>query len=342
MRTKLSRRLSILLFIISFSLCFGQKTEFIIPKNIETLQNSVFNFTNEFTKDEPKAAAAGGETFSTTVDLYNLKYDTDYQNPYLKLGLKKGAKAKQSVQHAIWNITLEKVSSKNTKVIIFLEKIVPDSGSKKDVDIKQTQSTGKVEAEIKEFLLNDKEAAEALQTIEAASAAATEAADQIAAAEAKNVQKKVPSKKLQSLFSKKQFIPLPVTEDTFTKALQVQPDQKECADCKDGKYASWDFDDFNMIDVNMNHGLNYYALQYYGDQMVSGLPYGLVFNGSSPSECKTKFAKYNAQLYQTSVEVDENTSKALTVVAFKMNTSHVRLEFGNEYLTRLVISNKEF
>ncbi len=97
-----------------------------------------------------------------------------------------------------------------------------------------------------------------------------------------------------------------------------------------------------MIYVNMNHGLNYYALQYYGDQMVSGLPYGLVFNGSSPSECKTKFAKYNAQLYQTSVEVDENTSKALTVVAFKMNTSHVRLEFGNEYLTRLVISNKEF
>jgi hypothetical protein len=62
-------------------------------------------------------------------------------------------------------------------------------------------------------------------------------------------------------------------------------------------------------------------------QKVSGLPYGLVFNESTASECKTKFARYNAQLYQTTVEANANTSSALTVVTFKMNNSFVRLEF---------------
>ncbi len=341
MKMKLGRRLSLLLFIISFSLCFGQKAEFTIPKSIEALQSAVFSFSNDFTKDEPKAAASDDETFSTTVDLYHLKYDTDYKNPYLKLALKKGAKTQQFIQHASWNVTLEKISSENTKVSIFLEKVVPDSGSKKDVDIRQTLSTGKVEQEIKEFLLNQKEtkASPELQAIEAASAAATEAVDQM---KAKGLQKKIASEKLQKLFSKKQLIPLPVTADTFTESLQVQPEQLECGGCRNGKYSSWDFDDFNMISVNMTDGLDYYALQYYGDRMVSGLPYGLVFNDSSPSECKTKFARYNAQLYQTTVDVDDRSSKALTVVTFKINTNYVRLEFGNEYLTRIVISNKEF
>jgi hypothetical protein len=32
-----------------------------MPKNIETLENIIFKFENKFTKDEPKAAAAGGE-----------------------------------------------------------------------------------------------------------------------------------------------------------------------------------------------------------------------------------------------------------------------------------------
>ncbi|AZA63871.1 hypothetical protein EG345_03595 [Chryseobacterium carnipullorum] len=96
-----------------------------------------------------------------------------------------------------------------------------------------------------------------------------------------------------------------------------------------------------MIYANMNGGEEYYAIQYYGEDSVSGLPFGLVFNESSPSECKQKFARYNAQLYQTTVDTDENSARALTVVTFKMNSSFVRLEFGNQYLTRLVVSNKE-
>ena len=165
--------------------------------------------------------------------------------------------------------------------------------------------------------------------------------DQIAAVEAKQSQKKVTSKYLQDLFSKKQFISLPTNSDQIAKLLKTDPSEMDCESCKNGKYSNWDFENFNMIYANMTSGEEYYAIQYYGNDAVSGLPYGLVFNDSSPSECKTKFARYNAQLYQTTVDGDENTAKALTVVTFKMNSTFVRLEFGNEYLSRLVISNKE-
>ncbi|MGG5208459.1 hypothetical protein ACQWU4_05890 [Chryseobacterium sp. MIQD13] len=337
MKIQLNHKLSILVFILSFSLYFGQKTEFNIPKDIETLQNSVFYFQNDFTKDEAKAAAASDSDFSTTVDLYNLKYDTDTKNPYLDLALKSGSRPKQFIQQAIWTVNMKKMSSKSTKVTVSLDKIIPDSWSKKEVDTKLTKSTGMLEKEIKEFLLSYEPSA-----MDAAAAATGRAAAEIANFEEKAAQKKIVSKKLQALFSKKQFITLPASSDTFTKLLQVDPGELECKDCKNGKYSNWDFDDFNMIYANMNGGEEYYAIQYYGNDSVSGLPYELVFNESSPSECKQKFARYNAQLYQITVDTDENTSKALTVVTFKMNSSFVRLEFGNEYLSRLVISNKEF
>ncbi len=346
MKIKPNHKFSILVFILSFSLYFGQKTEFNIPKDIETLQNTIFYFQNDYTKDEAKAAAASNSDFSTTVDLYNLKYDGASKNPYLDLALKSGAKPKQFIQQAIWTVNMKKVSSKNTKVTVYLERLIPDSWSKKEVDAKLTKSTGKLEQEIKEFLINYKpsEAAEGAEAADASSAeAATTYSDAptLATEEGTPKQKKI-SKSLQNLFGKKQFITLPATSAVFTKLLQTDPSELECKDCKNGKYSSWDFDDFNMIYANMNDGREYYAIQYYGSDSVSGLPYGLVFNESSPSECKQKFARYNAKLYQTTVDTDENASSALTVVTFKMNSSFVRLEFGNQYLTRLVISNKEF
>jgi hypothetical protein len=347
MNFKLNHKLAIFIFTLCFSLYFGQKIEFTVPKDIETLQNSIFYFQNDFTKDEAKAAAASDSDFSTTVDLYNLKYDGDNKNPYLNLALKSGAKQKQFIQQAIWTVNMKKASSKSTKVTVYLDKIVPDSWSKKEVDTKLTKSTGKLEKEVKEFLLTYEPSETAIAT-EAADASTAEA-ETVAYATAEPVpvdemisKKKTVSKKLQSLFNKKQFIVLPAASATFTKLLQTSPSELECKDCKGGKYSNWDFEDFNMIYASMNDGREYYAIQYYGTEMVSGLPYGLVFNDSSPSECKQKFARYNAQLYQTTVDTDENSSRALTVVTFKINSSFVRLEFGNQYLTRLVISNKEF
>jgi len=345
MKTKLNRKISIFVFILSFSLYFGQKVEFNVPKDVETLQNSIFYFQNDFTRDEAKAAAASDSDFSTTVDLYNLKYDADTKNPYLDLALKSGSKPKQFIKQAIWNVNMKKVSSKSTKITVFLEKIVPDSGSKKEVDTKLTKSTGKLEKEIKEFLLNYKPSEHSNNNdVSDADSTATTYTTAVTTADmvAENPKQKKTSKKLQTLFGKKQFIALPATSDTFTKLLQVSPSELECKDCKGGKYSNWDFDDFNMIYANMSTGLEYYAIQYYGQDMVSGLPHGLVFNDSSPSECKQKFARYNAKLYQTVGDTNENSEKALTVVTFKMNSSFVRLEFGNEYLTRVVISNKEF
>lgn len=340
-------KLFLTLFILIFTLNFGQKTEFTVPKNIEELQNTIFDFKNDFTRDEAKAAAAGDNEFSTTVDLYDLKFDANEKNPYLNLAVKNGAKPKQFIQKAIWNVSMKKVSANSTKISVFLEEINPDSWSKKEVDVKLTKSTGKLEKEIKEFLLNSKikqtlkEVTETNTDAEIEVTTEAQIADQIAGFEAQKSQKKVTSKYLQNLFAKKQFISLPTSSDQLTKLLKTDPSELECETCKNGKYSNWDFENFNMIYANMTSGEEYYAIQYYGEDSVSGLPYGLVFNDSSPSECKDKFARYKAQLYQTTVGVDENTSKALTVVTFKMNTSFVRLEFGNEYLTRIVISNKE-
>lgn len=337
-------KLFLTLFILISILNFGQKTEFTVPKNIEELQNTIFDFKNDFTRDEAKAAAAGDNEFSTTVDLYDLKFDANEKNPYLNLAVKNGAKPKQFIQKAIWNVSMKKNSAKSTKISVFLEEVNPDSWSKKEVDVKLTKSTGKLEKEIKEFLLNSKikqTSKEVTDTnTEAEIEVTTEA--QIAGFEAQKSKKKVASKYLQNLFAKKQFISLPTSAEQLTKLLKTDPSEMECETCKNGKYSNWDFENFNMIYANMTSGEEYYAIQYYGEDAVSGLPYGLVFNDSSPSECKDKFARYKAQLYQTTVGVDENTSKALTVVTFKMNTSFVRLEFGNEYLTRIVISNKEF
>lgn len=353
MNLKLNHKILTLIFIIYFSMSFGQKVEFTVPKNIEVLENIIFDFENDFTKNDGMAAAAAASDggFSTTIDLHNLKYDADYKNPYLELAVNKGAKPKQFIQRASWNVTLAKISKKSTKVSIFLENITPDSWSKKEVDVKQTKSTGKLEKEIKEFLLNHKGAKTSSAQAVADAAAPTsdqmeeaevQAEAQMAEIENRRLIEKTTSKKLQGLFSKKQFISLPTTADTFTKLLQIQPSEPECETCKGGKYSSWDIEEvFNMIYAKMNDGEEYYALQYYGDKKVSGLPYGLIFNESSPTECQTKFARYNAQLYQTTVDTDENSSKALTVVTFKMNTNFVRLEFGNQYLTRLVVSNKE-
>ncbi|MCJ8154059.1 hypothetical protein MKJ01_09840 [Chryseobacterium sp. SSA4.19] len=348
MKVTLNHKFLILFFVSYFSLYFGQKVEFTVPKSIETLEDTIFDFKNDFTKDETEAVAAGDNEFSTTVDLYDLKYDTDNKNPYLNVALKKGAKAKQFIQKATWNVAMKKVSAKSTKVSVFLQEVTPDSWSKKDVDLKLTKSTGKVENEIKEFLLKSKAKKPSKETandgIDPNSEAQTTvlAEAQVAEFEAKTAPKKVTSKYLQNLFSKKQLIGLPTSADYITKLLKTDPSQLDCESCKNGKYYNWDFGDFNMIYANMTDGDEYYAIQYYGEDAVSGLPYGLVFNDSSPSECKDKFARYNAQLYQTTVNVDENSSKALTVVTFRMNSSFIRLEFGNDYLTRLVVSNKEF
>ena len=344
-------RLLIVLPILIFTFNFGQKTEFNVPKNIAELRNTIFDFKNDFTRYDVAADAAAGDTeFTTNVDLYDLTFDSNKKNPYLNLALKKGAKPKQFIQKAIWNISMKKVSAKSTKVSVVLEEIIPDSWSEKEIDVNLTKSTGELEKELKEFLLNakSKELSEGLIAVDDSSIDAetvammnTQADAQIAAVEAKQSQKKMTSKYLQNLFAKKQFINFPTSADQFTKLLKTDPTELDCETCKNGKYSNWDFENFNMIYAEMTSGEEYYAIQYYGQDSVSGLPYGLVFNDSSPSECKDKFARYNAQLYQTSINVTESSADALTVVTFKMNTSFVRLEFGNQYLTRIVISNKE-
>ena len=351
MKDKFSLFIGLLLCCSTFPLIYGQKTEFVVPQKMEVLENKISDFENPFIKSRGAQAASAsvdGSEFSTNIELENMEFNGK-SNPYLILGLNKGAKAKQFIQRASWMITLKKQSKNSTKVSLELTDIIADRWSKKEVDTKTTKSTGKLEAEVKTFLL-DKSIKPSENSdysgydgnADTASASVDEADIEaiIAAGDVQRNKKTTVSKKLQNLFGK-QFIALPTGASFFTKSLKTTATEKDCADCDNGKYSNWDFEDFNLIYAKMNSGEEFYALQYYGDVKVKGLPYDLVFNDSSPEECKIKFARYKAQLYQTTVNIDDNTANALTVVDFKHNNLYVRLEFGNEYLTRIKVSNKQ-
>ncbi|RXM67072.1 hypothetical protein [Chryseobacterium sp. CH1] len=115
MKTSLNLKLFTAISTLCFSLSFAQKVEFTVPKSIDVLENIIFDFKNDFTKDSAVDAAAMEDNFSTTVDLFNLKYDGGNKNPYLNLALNKGAKAKQFIERASWLVTFKKITKKVQK-----------------------------------------------------------------------------------------------------------------------------------------------------------------------------------------------------------------------------------
>lgn len=339
----------ILLYVCLFINVFGQKKEFVINQNQDVVFSKISDFKNDYTENGIQAGidSLDGEQV-TYIVLENIRE----QDSYLTLKLNKNAKAEQFLQKAIWKTSTKAINPSTTKVTIELESIQLDDFSKKDMDSKQTKSTGKLEKEIEAYLKDssiyiisedktDNEYPEAIDvSSEVVDAVATAAKQQIDFENITN-RKIAVSTTLKTLFGKG-LISLPTTDKKFSQLLKKSPNILSCEDCINKEFYSWDFEDyFNIIYVKMNDNLEYYSLQYSGEKEVSGLPYGLAFNGSSPTECRDKFARYDAQLYQTTVNVDENTSNALTVVTFKMNTSYIRLEFGNEYLTKIILSNQE-
>lgn len=154
-------------------------------------------------------------------------------------------------------------------------------------------------------------------------------------------QKKVTNPYFQLIFPKKQLLNLPTSATEISKLLRTDANELDCDACENGKNASWDFDGFNMIYYRLTSGEEAYAIQYYGNDAVAGLPYNLVFNESTAEECYYRLKKYNASIYQTTQEVDAMTSSAISVVSFKVNGLFVNLEFGNGFLSRMVVSNKK-
>ncbi|GEM_PF-1034162 len=344
--------IGVLILCLSFCGVYGQKTEFIIPQQLQDLESKIFDFANRYLdSDAPRAATASvdGSEFSTSLDLEKMEF-YGKSNAYLTLGLHKNAKDQQFIRRASWLITLQKESKNSTRVIMKLTDIVPDQWSKKEVNTKTTTSTGKLEEEVRAFLLNKAKRSTARKEnddenpIDSTAVPIEEAATTVAYPETEmsvrdNLKIRT-SKSLQKLFGK-QFLSLPTAPAQITQLLNTKPTLKSCDGCINNSYNNWDFDDVNLIHAKMADGTEYYALQYYGDGKLKGLPFDLVFNDSSPGECKGKFARYNPQLYQTTVAVDEMTSAAVTVVDFKQEKKFVRLEFANDYLSRVIVSNKE-
>lgn len=147
------------------------------------------------------------------------------------------------------------------------------------------------------------------------------------------------AEKLKSLFREK-FSVFP-SNDEITSALGVYPESLSCENCSNGNFYSWNLDQFNLINVSMTDGLQYYSLEYFGKDKIQGLPEGLIFNETTAEEAKYKFTNSNAQIYQESVTVNQSMSRAITVVTFEKESKFIKLNFGNEFLTKIIVSNKE-
>ena len=139
-----------------------------------------------------------------------------------------------------------------------------------------------------------------------------------------------------SKLTKNDFIKLPTNKEYFTKIIGKEPSEAFCETCKDQKYLSWDFDDFNLIYGFMKDNKPFYAIQYYGEDAVSGLPFNIVFNETSMTECTTVFARYNAQWYQTFGDEESDNSTKFNV-EFKKGNDNIQFEFKNKSLIRLLV-----
>lgn len=150
---------------------------------------------------------------------------------------------------------------------------------------------------------------------------------------------KIDAAKLKSLF-RENFLVFP-SNDEITNILGVSLESLSCENCSNGKLYSWNLDQFNLINVSMTDGLQYYSLEYFGKDKIKGLPDGLIFNETTAEEAKYKFTNSNAQIYQESVSVNQDISRAVTVITFEKENKFIKLNFGNEFLTKVLVSNKE-
>ncbi|WP_413531962.1 hypothetical protein [Empedobacter brevis] len=324
-----------ILFIVLFSIYTkAQETKFSINKPFKEVVSLVSNFNNDFTPtDRIGEAVASENEFKTTISLEKLKVDKDSE--YFSLAYKKPSEEMQFIKEAKWEVSINGNPNNSTEVKVKLSSIEPDIESKKIIDTKKSKSTGKLEEEIKTYLTNNNytinESTDSLVSDYSEEFDISDIPDQFEFKELEKLESKI----LKKLF-KNDFIKLPANKEYFTKIIGTDPKELYCEACKDDKYWSWDFDDFNLIYGFMKDSKPFYAIQYYGEDAVSGLPFNVVFNETSMTECKNIFARYNAQWYQN-VGDEESDNTAKFNVEFKKGNDNIQFEFINQSLKRLLV-----
>nr|WP_199158963.1 hypothetical protein [Pedobacter sp. ASV2] len=320
------------LLLLKASLSFAQEKEFTVSKNFNTTIDLVSKFQSQLANQEFDAVKSDN-MFATDIAINKEQYGLTQKDNFLLIKYK--SKPTKATVSSTWNITLKKISANKTAVKVRLAKIDADKISKSQIDATKTTSSGKLEKMLKNFIERNTDKEEYI-----IGTTSTEEAVDVAEAAAIN---QSTNADLGKLLDKNKMIPLPVTVDYFTKKLGFEPRTAENELCEKGIYYIWDLEnEVNLIYSRLKDKNQYASIAYFGDEKISGLPLGLIFNESTFDQCKSKFAKYKPTWHQETTEVSATESKAFLILEFKVNQYYVQLGFyNNKYVTSVQVSTKK-
>lgn len=144
--------LSILLLNITLSI--AQEKVFIVNRNFDKVIDRVSQFQSALVSDGGFDAAKSDKVFSTNILIKNEKYGRGTRNNYLVLKYK--SQSMKALVSTTWDIKLTKVTPVKTKITVSLVKIESDQSSRLKIDILKSVSSGKLEKQLKDYVLSTK------------------------------------------------------------------------------------------------------------------------------------------------------------------------------------------
>lgn len=134
------------LFLFNIFYGFAQEKEFVINENIKNVSFKVLDYQT-FVLSEISFSSRDEKMFETDITIKNEEYSSDSKENYLKL---KTNKALKVTSH--WNILLNRLNEKETKVSI---KLVKAESGKIVLKLDQIVSKGKLEKILKDYINNN-------------------------------------------------------------------------------------------------------------------------------------------------------------------------------------------
>jgi hypothetical protein len=297
----------------------------IIDKKLDQILAKYSEYKNELGSQDIMAGT-DAEIY-TTFKITREDYFNDAGGRYLKLAYNNNSSS-SSIVASDWDISFKKTSDDKVACTITLKIIKPSAGSKSNIIITKSYSTGKLEKEIIEFL-EDRETIAPEGTTEDDSNQPTNT---------------IAFEHFRTLLTEKKIINLPNTLINFKEKIGSKPNVLSNEACDNDEYYNWTFSNgVNLIYYKLKNQNQAYSLSYFGDNVIEGLPLDLSFKQTTFQACKIKYAKYGAKWHQESeTDPNTNTSNVYLVLEFKMEKYFVTLGFyDSNYLSSVQLSTSK-
>lgn len=348
---------TVFLLLLNFCLVssYAQKKPFIINKSLNDVINLYqTSYTNDLEEIDAVQEVSDNEAdYFTFIKIVNEDYLNGSDNHYLILE-NTGISSKVQLVNSEWNIEFNKIKENKTECIITLQKIIPHKNSKASINVSKSISSGVLEQEIADFLENN-DAIQDAEVVEDYAEDAVEvdsayvdfdgyAAESVEVDSVLAVYTDIDFANFTKMLNAKKMIALPNNLAFFTKNIGESPNIIENETCKNNEYYNWSFsNEVDLIYFILKDSNQAYSLSYFGEEKITGLPLGLVFNQTTFEQCKKKFAANGAKSHQETEEDSEGeSSRAFLVMEFKLEKYFVTLGFyNNDYLTSIQISTSK-